>query len=285
MSGSTIAPSLVSDFQKDGAVFLKGIFGDWVDTLQAGLDRNLREPSPTARYHKGDGEASFFNDYCNWDRIPEYRSFIYDSPAAGVVARLTGSGHVRLFHEHVVLKEAGNAVETPWHHDQPYYGINGKKTCSLWVALDHVQRNIAVEYIAGSHAWGKMFTPMFFSGKPVSQNPEWQDMPDIDGNRDDYRILGWEAHPGDAIAFNFRTVHGAPANTSLSRRAAIAFRWFGDDVTYADRAGDTSPPFPNLKLKEGDAMDAPEFPLIWHHNIASTGSAGVTGQNKEINDV
>jgi len=74
---------------------------------------------------KGDGEASFFNDYCNWDRIPEYRSFIFHSSAAAVAAQLTGSSSIRLFHEHVVLKEAGTTVETPWHQDQPYYCVNG----------------------------------------------------------------------------------------------------------------------------------------------------------------
>ncbi|NQV44097.1 MAG: phytanoyl-CoA dioxygenase family protein [Rhodospirillales bacterium] len=263
MNEHMIGQPVVDQFQEDGAVLLKGVFADWVETLQAGLDRNLREPSPTARYHKGDGETPFFNDYCNWDRIPEYRSFIYDSPAAAAVARLTGSKGVRFFHEHVVLKEVGNAVATPWHHDQPYYCVNGAMTCSLWVALDHVKRDVAVEYVAGSHTWGKMFTPLFFSGKVVSESPDWEELPDIDNHRDDYRILGWPTEPGDAIAFNFRTIHGAPANTSSTRRAAIAFRWLGDDVTYADRGGETSPPFPDLKLKEGDEMDAPEFPLVW----------------------
>lgn len=263
MYESLIGQSVVDGFRNDGTVLLKQIFSDWVEVLQAGLDRNLREPSPTARYHKGDGETPFFNDYCNWGRIPEYKSFIFDSPAAAVVATLTGSGHVRFFHEHVVLKEAGNAVETPWHQDQPYYCVNGVKTCSLWIPLDQVKREIAVEYIGGSHAWGKMFTPMYFSGKPVNDAQVWDKLPDIDNHRDDYNILGWDVEPGDAIAFNFRTVHGAPANTSVERRAAIAFRWLGDDVTYADRGGQTSPPFPGLSLKDGDMMDAPEFPLVW----------------------
>ena len=55
-------------------------------------------------------------------------------------------------------------------------------------------------------------------------------MPDISADRENYRILSWDVAPGDAIAFNFRTVHGAPANHTAERRAAIAFRWLGDDV-------------------------------------------------------
>lgn len=263
MSSEILSASIVQRFAEDGAVLLKEAFADWLDVLQAGLERNLREPSPTARYHKGEGDAPFFNDYCNWDQIPEYRQFVFESPAAEFVARLTDSTQVRLFHEHVVLKEAGSAVDTPWHQDQPYYCVNGTKTCSLWIALDHVPREIAVEYVGGSHAWGKLFTPMFFSGKPVNQIMQWDELPDIGNHRDDYRILGWQTEPGDAIAFNFRTVHGAPANTSTHRRAAIAFRWLGDDVTFADRGGHTSPPFPGLRLTDGEVMDAPEFPIAW----------------------
>jgi ectoine hydroxylase-related dioxygenase (phytanoyl-CoA dioxygenase family) len=263
MPEPAIEQDLIDQFEKDGAVLLKGAFTDWVDQLQAGLKRNLDQPSSTARYHKGDGETPFFNDYCNWDRIPEYRSFVFDSPAAAVVAQLTDSSGIRFFHEHVVLKESGNTVATPWHHDQPYYCINGAKTCSLWIALDHISRDIAVEYLASSHKWNKMFKPLYFSGKPVNESQNWDELPDIDGNRNDYRILGWETEPGDAIAFNFRTVHGAPANFSGGRRAAIAFRWLGDDVTYADRGGHSSPPFPGVTLKGGDIMDAPEFPLVW----------------------
>ncbi len=110
---------------------------------------------------------------------------------------------------------------------------------------------------------GKDVQAYVFSGNPVNASHDWDELPDIDGHRNDYRILGWETEPGDAIAFNFRTVHGAPANFSSGRRAAIAFRWLGDDVTYADRGGNSSPPFPGVTLKEGDIMDAPEFPLVW----------------------
>ncbi len=263
MTVTPLPQAIVDEFQRDGAILLKGVFADWVDVLAAGLARNLEEPAPTARYHKGDGETVFFNDYCNWDRIPEYSTFIRSSPAAGYVAQLMGSDTVRFFHEHVVLKEAGNAVPTPWHQDMPYYCIEGAQTCSLWIPLDPVPRDIAVEYVAGSHKWGKMYEPMFFSGKPVNDSRDWDTMPDIDAARDDFRIAGWQTEPGDAIAFNFRTIHGAPANPSGNRRAAIAFRWMGDDCRFADRGGATSPPFPGLTLQDGDELDVPEFPLVW----------------------
>ena len=37
------------------------------------------------------GGGSYFNDYCNWQNIPEFRDLIYDSPAAQVAGKLMKS--------------------------------------------------------------------------------------------------------------------------------------------------------------------------------------------------
>ena len=38
--------------------------------------------------------------------------------------------------------------------------------------------------------------------------------------------------PGDAVLFDYRTVHGARANMSKLRRRAFSMRWLGDDMRY-----------------------------------------------------
>jgi ectoine hydroxylase-related dioxygenase (phytanoyl-CoA dioxygenase family) len=43
--------------------------------------------------------------------------------------------------------------------------------------------------------------------------------------------------PGDAIAFDFRTVHGAPADTSPVTRRVFSARWVGADARFARRGG------------------------------------------------
>ena len=68
--------------------------------------------------------------------------------------------------------------------------------------------------------------------------------------------------PGDAVVFNFSTVHGAPENNSKNRRRAFSVRFTGDDATYIKRKGEMSPPFPNLKLKNGDILDCETFPVV-----------------------
>ena len=91
---------------------------------------------------------------------------------------------------------------------------------------------------------------------------EFEKIPNIENNREKYDILSWTLRPGDLIAFNFSTVHGAPANNSNNIRRAFSARFTGDDATYCKRKGETSPPFPEVKLKNGDKMDSPTFPRI-----------------------
>ena len=254
----------VETFRKDGVVLLKGLFADWVERLQAGVAANMAHPSWRERsVDPEDGTARFFQDLANWDRIPEYRQFVFESRAAEFAAALMDSKTARFFHDHVLVKEPGSSVVTPWHHDLPYYCVDGDKTCSFWITLDPVSRESVIEYVAGSHAWGKEFRPERFNGTSLNEGDTRERIPDFDLNRDEYDVRGWDMEPGDAIAFTFTTVHGAPGNSSAEhRRRAFSARWVGDGTVYAER-GVHSPPYPDIALKPGDPLDGPEFPLVY----------------------
>lgn len=265
MSHNLLQKDTVEDFRRDGACALRGLFRDWVETLRSGVARNMAEPSADVKIYQGqNGSGRFFGDYCNWNRIPEYRDFIFNSNAAEIGRELMGTKTVRLFHEHVLVKEAGADVATPWHQDQPYYCVDGSDTVSLWIPLDPVPRERTLEFVKGSHKWGKYFRPERFNKQALNENDGLEPVPDINGNRDTYEVLGWALEPGDAVAFNYLTLHGAPANTSkVDQRRAFSLRLMGDNVRYARREGiNTSPPFRGVTLAHGAVMDAPEFPLL-----------------------
>ena len=257
----------IDTFQRDGVVLIKGLFKDWVESLRAGIDHNMQNPGEFGKNYTKDGQGGhFFGDYCNWQRIPQYHDFFFSSPAASATASLLRSDTVRIFHEHVLVKEPGTAQKTPWHHDQPYYCVNGKKVCSLWIPLDPVDQSVCPEFIAGSHQWGKWFVPTKFTGDSyVRDGDKMVPMPDIDADRSNYDIKSWQLEPGDCIAFHFLTVHGAPENLSAHRRRAFSARLLGDDATFVIRGGEMSPPFPGLdkRLDVGEPMDAEEFPVIY----------------------
>jgi ectoine hydroxylase-related dioxygenase (phytanoyl-CoA dioxygenase family) len=264
MSTALIDDATITAFQRDGAVLIPGLLKDMVADLADGVAENMAAPSPFERTYKpADGTAPFFQDFCNWQRIPSYRRAVLESPMAEVGARLMGSRTARIFHEHVLVKEPGNSIKTPWHQDQPYYLVDGLQSVSFWVPLDPVPREICVEYVGGSHRWGRNFRPQRFDGSALYQGDDSEAVPDVEQNRAAFNILGWAMEPGDAVAFDFRTLHGAPANTTLNRRRAISFRWVGDDARFAKRLGRTSPPFPHLTYEDGAPFDAPDFPAVW----------------------
>ncbi len=258
----------VEEFENNGVVVLRNVFRDWIERLSAGVERNFRDPGPHFRSYTRDGdEGSFYGDYCNWQRVPEYREFLFHSPLGNIASRLMQSKTLRLFHEHVLVKEPGTSNKTPWHQDQPYYCVDGRLNCSFWIPLDPVPKATCPEFILGSHQWGRTFRPKKFVGHDYDHSdPMLEDIPDIDSKRAQYSILTSELEPGDAVAFNYMTVHGAPPNRSAThRRRAFAARLLGDDAVYATRSGEISPPFPGLekRLKPGDPISGDEFPVIW----------------------
>ena len=76
-------------------------------------------------------------------------------------------------------------------------------------------------------------------------------------------ILIPELNLGDAVLFNFKTVHGSTENNTFKSRRAFSMRFIGDDVKYIDRVGPTSPPFDGIKLKTGDLMREDWFPKVF----------------------
>ena len=49
--------SQIEDFETDGAVLIKGLFRDWVQTIQAGIEKNMAEPGPYAAENLNPGES------------------------------------------------------------------------------------------------------------------------------------------------------------------------------------------------------------------------------------
>ena len=99
----TLDRNVIDAFRNDGATILREVFSEfWIEELRAGIDFNMATPGPYTRKYTKQGEPGFFfGDYCNWQRIPHYKSFLFESPAANIAAELMGSSKVNLFHEHV----------------------------------------------------------------------------------------------------------------------------------------------------------------------------------------
>lgn len=256
-----VTDEMVRAYQEDGVVLVKGLWDGWVDVLREGVARNMANPTHQMATLKPGEPGSFFDDYCNWTKVPEFERAIRDSGVAEVAAKLMGSARVQLFHDHVLVKEPGTAKPTPWHTDGPYYFVEGRQTVSFWSPLDPV-KEASLRCVAGSHLWKKDVLPTRWMSE-TNFYPGGDDyMPVPDPEAEGMRIMEWQMEPGDAVAFNYRTLHGARGNTTTNRRRAFSLRLVGDDARYVERPGPTSPPFPGHGMKPGERLREDWFPVI-----------------------
>ena len=291
MTRNLVAESDIEAFQRDGVVCLRGVLSDhWIELLRAGFERNLTEPSERAsifyddamafvgvrdeetrgRYTGRDDLAAvprFMNDIDNWRDLPEYEEFLFRSPCAEIAGRLMRSRKANLFLQDVMLKQAGTDTPTPWHQDMPFFPMEGDQTCTVWIPLDPIVPENGIEYVRGSHRWGKAFLPFDMPDPEAHYETDlsgFTPTPDVDAHRDDYELLSWEMMPGDCIVHHGYALHGAPGNSSTQLRRVFAARWTGDDVRYdTEKHGRLTAQFANCGLAEGASLDSDTFPVVW----------------------
>ena len=252
----------IEDYENLGVIIIKGVFKDWIEPLRKGFQKVLDNPSIHGRENVNDNKGRFFEDYCNWQRIKEFKDCIFNSPGAQIVAEATNSKSSQIFHDHIFIKEPGTNKETPWHQDMPYYCVEGNDTGSFWIPLDNVNKENNLQLILGSHKWPKLVRPTKWSNNQswYRNDNSFMDLPSSDIFKKN--ILIPELSLGDAVLFSFKTVHGSTGNNTYKSRRALSMRFIGDDVKYIDRGGLTSPPFDGINLKSGDRMREDWFPKI-----------------------
>ncbi|MBM3546481.1 MAG: phytanoyl-CoA dioxygenase [Alphaproteobacteria bacterium] len=264
---SVVSQRKIDDFRRDGAVCVRGLFSpDEIERCRAGIAKNMAAPSHRAIVaSQPDDPGYFIEDFCNWQRIDEYRELIFRSHAAETAGALMGSSTVRLYHDHLLVKEPNTRQKTPWHQDQPYYNLDGRQNCSMWAPMDPVGRASTLEFVAGTHN-GPWLMPRTFMTSEAKWFPEGSlaDLPDIEADRGVFDIIGWELEPGDAVFFHMLTLHAA-GGVGSGRRRVLSVRFLGDDIRHAPRRWKTSPDFPGLadELPAGAPFDHPSFPILW----------------------
>ena len=166
--------------------------------------------------------------------------FIFDSPLGLIGQRLMGSRQVRLYHDHLLVKEPGTRQRTPWHQDTPYLPVGGNDLAVIWISFDDVDRDSTLEFVKQSHR-GTLFDGSRFDPDddtaPLYDHPDYPRLPDIEANRDLYPIVGWPCSPGDVIVFHPSMLHGGGATSGCQRRRTLSLRYFGEDAVIAERPG------------------------------------------------
>ncbi len=262
-----VDPADVETYRRDGVVVLRGVLdAAEVEAARAAIEEVLTRPGPLRVVaSRDDDPGRFVEDFCRWRDVPAIEELAKHSRMPALAAALLGTRQVRLYHDHVLVKEGGTRQRTPWHQDQPYYNVSGRGV-SAWVPVDPVPEAGCLELVAGTHA-GPWLMPRAFMSGEAKWFPEGSlaELPDIEADRDAFDIKRWELAPGDAVCFDFLTVHGAPGFPFTGRRRVLSLRYLADDARHAPRRWRTSPPFDGLdaELPDGAQLDHPLFPVVW----------------------
>jgi len=177
---------------------------------------------------------------------------------------------VRFFYDQLFVKEPGTLDPMPWHHDLPYWPFRGGQVCSIWLAIEDVTAaGSGVEFVAGSHLWGKWYRPQL----PYDDNKKYDGLdlepcPDFGCRRGEpgLRFLTWDMQAGDCLVFSALTVHGSGGNTAMThRRAALSTRWLGDDAVWDPRPATATYYYEpeGVGLAPGEKVGGRHFPELW----------------------
>jgi ectoine hydroxylase-related dioxygenase (phytanoyl-CoA dioxygenase family) len=269
-----------TEFLEAGAVCLRNVFDQkWIELVRLGVEQCAANPSALSKTWTGDSSGRFFQDGFAWNRVDALRQFVFQSPAARVVAELMDASRVHLYMDHILLREPCTNKATPWHHDTPYCFVEGQDFCTIWLPLDPVRRGEGLHLVRGSHRWGKMFLPVEFGSSEAYAGTTgnavpYEHVPNIDANPDAHEILTWELGLGDCVVFYCSMLHSAPAHLALSgRRRVYSTRWVGNDARYTLRSWSV-PPLPvDPGLKPGDPIGGELFPRVFDLSNTTTGGS------------
>ena len=232
----------IASFERDGAICLRNVVDpDTVASMrEASLDV-MNKGEGRVRTGAADQSAGprFFSSTFLASMDERFCDFALKSAVPKLAAQMMRVPDVRFFYDQLFIKEPGTGSITAWHNDLPYWPFRGNDILSFWVALTPVDaQSSGVQYVAGSHRWGKMFQAITPDMDPAFMNPEWQPAPNYfdPQERGDHQLLSWDLEPGDILVHHPLTAHGAAGNASASRtRIGLSLRYIGRDAQWDPR--------------------------------------------------
>jgi hypothetical protein len=252
-------------YRRDGVVFLPQVL-DRVALRQAleAYEWSLANPGAGSSKFKQTTDATFYQDLYNLRVLEGYRAMLESSPIPKICTKLWGSRSVWFMYEQVFLKEGGETRRTPWHQDGSYLPIDGDDVAVAWITFDALSKEDSLEFVAGSHK-GVVYNGSRFElgddTAPLDERSPLPRLPNIQAEREKWRIVSWPIVPGDLIVFHLRTLHGGAPTHPGSRRRTLTLRFFGERAHYDPKIAKALPNVPDLpkKLKPGDLFRDPTF--------------------------
>ena len=105
----------IATFQRDGVVHVRGVLdAEQVETAREAIAAVLADPSELSQVASADDDPGrFAEDFCRWQQISAIERLARDSAVPSLAAALLQSEVVRLYHDHVLVKEGGTTQRLP----------------------------------------------------------------------------------------------------------------------------------------------------------------------------
>ena len=260
--GQPVTDEQIECYRTDGFVRLEGFFltAD-MDDLRGAIDKAI-----AARRERIVGAAKggrlsrdydlVFNQMINmWVDSVGVAPFSLSKRLAEAGRLLSNSRHVRIYHDHALVKPAGeHSRETNWHQDAPYWPMDPVGSLSAWIAIDDVTlENGCLHFVPGSFRFGKQ--------PPVRLSVEGESIVDkmMEQGFDVPEPQAMEMKAGGVTFHHGCTFHYAGRNTTCQPRRAHAIIYIPDYVTFT---GGSETAGAGDEMEAGGPWDHPVHPIL-----------------------
>ena len=249
----------VRTYQERGFIQYENFFTKAeMDRLRAAIDKAIAENRDRVLGAEGGGRhgeeyEKVFNQMTNlWVDSPVAKEFAFSERLAETVRRLSRAAHVRIYHDHAMVKPGGQqSRQTNWHQDAPYWPMDPVGSVSAWIAVDDVTReNGCLHFVPGSHKFGPQ--------EEISLTDE-DDSIVAKMKERGYEVAEPEAMEMEAGGVTFHhgcNFHFAGVNRTDQPRRAFAMIYIPDGVTFTGgaEAGD--------EMEVGGPWNHPRHPIL-----------------------
>ena len=257
-----VTDSDIEFYRQNGFIQYKRFFsGQEMDRLRDVIDRAIATHRDRILGAEKGGRVSdnyerVFNQMVNmWVDNDEAKKFAFSERLAEAGRRLSGTKHVRIYHDHAMVKPAGQqSKETNCHQDAPYWPMDPVGSFSAWIAVDDVTiDNGCLHFVPQSHKYGKL--------EPIRLGVEGESI------ADKMRALGHDvAEPvamdmeaGGVTFHHGCNFHFAGPNRTDQPRRAFAVIFIPDFVTFT---GGHEAAGAGEEMTAGAPWDHPLHPIL-----------------------
>ena len=244
-----LSDEVIASYRRQGFVHIPSI----ISQAEAAEFRVAAlELVPRIKSYAQGAAKDVFTQLVNVWRIDERMRCLTLHPNVGAVAECLAGIPLRLWHDHILIKQPHNNAPTEFHQDQPYWPhANCRQALSAWIALCDVPvERGCMTFIPGSQAETDLRAQDLTDAQSLFRmRPELQWAPRV--------TIPLRA--GDCTFHHARCAHMATPNDTDDPRVAHIVIFIDAAATYVKRPHVVTDP---LDLQEGQVLEGELFPKV-----------------------